>query len=641
MKYKDSNTIPLYKIGECLKYDLIAIYGCGKYGKVLSKHIINKKIVFIDKKAEKGLFFIDGIPVYSMTKYLEGTSDNKIILIGSLSYENDIVKTLNDNGLICGTDYLYVDFFYDNTLKRMVGFTKTQWKSNDLSERESEVLIPIIPTEELSYCSFQLLEYIYAGNYLSKNYKASISGFLPDDITETKEDIRVYKSIIDIYKAANLNKIIYQNLNSKQKIESEGLFEFVKDQITKLEDWNKISFLGFDFGVEIVRYYLRFGKLSFDPVNESFMETVKESIELAIFWRDYFADHKIKAVVLMDATFHEGIINHFADINGIPTYKINFDLSVKTEEHFNYGKSYPFLKDIFNNLEEEEKIKGAEWGKKQLEMLSNGDSKAVTPYRLNNESVYSYGTDQTIISRLAGDKRNKAIICPHIFCEDPLTYGRQISDDNYLEWLRILGEETRNSNFSWYIKLHPDENKRGNDFFMEFISTYPHITLLPARLNPIILKRFDFKYAFTVAGSIGHEYPYLGINVVNAGNNPHMSFDFCLNPTNKKELIDIIRKIDEVQYTPNIEELYQYYYLAYGRKGYDLWGLKSSKIFELEEWYNNFDEWKDLEYKDNSFYDDYMKVCTGKWHERMLDRVEKMFIAMDSWDWKKHNRNII
>ena len=69
----------------------------------------------------------------------------------------------------------------------------------------------------------------------------------------------------------------------------------------------------------------------------------------------------------------------------------------------------------------------------------------------------------------------------------------------------------------------------------------------------------------TAYGSVGHELPLLGMNVINADKfNPHCSFDFNFNPQNLKEytklLLDLEKKPSRLNYK---NDIYKFYYLHY------------------------------------------------------------------------------
>ena len=96
---------------------------------------------------------------------------------------------------------------------------------------------------------------------------------------------------------------------------------------------------------------------------------------------------------------------------------------------------------------------------------------------------------------------------------------------------------------------------------IEIIESYQKIFKYKI-LNPSI--NFQALICFTY-GSVGHELPLLGMNVINADKfNPHCSFDFNFNPQNLKEytklLLDLEKKPSRLNYK---NDIYKFYYLHY------------------------------------------------------------------------------
>ena len=83
-------------------------------------------------------------------------------------------------------------------------------------------------------------------------------------------------------------------------------------------------------------------------------------------------------------------------------------------------------------------------------------------------------------------------------------------------------------------------------------------------MSPFQLKEEGISYALTIHGSIGYEYPMLGINVINAGNNPHIAFDFDINPKTIEEYDEVIFNLEKVNKKIDINEIYMFYLIHFG-----------------------------------------------------------------------------
>ena len=65
----------------------------------------------------------------------------------------------------------------------------------------------------------------------------------------------------------------------------------------------------------------------------------------------------------------------------------------------------------------------------------------------------------------------------------------------------------------------------------KFLIDFPQIILLDGNTSFLQLADEGLDYVFTCHGTVGHEVPLLGIQVINADiNNPHICYDFNWNP---------------------------------------------------------------------------------------------------------------
>ena len=57
------------------------------------------------------------------------------------------------------------------------------------------------------------------------------------------------------------------------------------------------------------------------------------------------------------------------------------------------------------------------------------------------------------------------------------------------------------------------------------------------------------------------------MNVINAGNNPHMGYDFNWNPKTVDEYENLLLNLGELKKEINFEDIYEFYYMNYKRTG--------------------------------------------------------------------------
>ena len=102
----------------------------------------------------------------------------------------------------------------------------------------------------------------------------------------------------------------------------------------------------------------------------------------------------------------------------------------------------------------------------------------------------------------------------------------------------------------------------------------------------------------TCYGTIGHEYSYLGVPVLNASrNNPHINYNFCLHPKNKNEYKKIILNAKKLKLKIKKNEIYEFFFMRYiyNKIGY---------IVDLDKFfkYNSY-----LDLFNNKFYEFFLK----------------------------------
>jgi hypothetical protein len=66
-------------------------------------------------------------------------------------------------------------------------------------------------------------------------------------------------------------------------------------------------------------------------------------------------------------------------------------------------------------------------------------------------------------------------------------------------------------------------------------------------------------------GTVAHEFAYFKIPVINTGDNPHINYNFSLNPKNKNELKDMIINLNKYKPRLNFKKknIYEYLYFQY------------------------------------------------------------------------------
>jgi len=157
--------------------------------------------------------------------------------------------------------------------------------------------------------------------------------------------------------------------------------------------------------------------------------------------------------------------------------------------------------------------------------------------------------------------RKKILIATHCFFDSPHSYGNNLFPD-FWEWLDFLGILSGETDYDWYIKTHPDYLPGTLEIVQGFIRRYPKFTLLPsdASHHQIIAEGIDV--VLTVYGTIGFEYAALGKSVVNCSlSNPHVAYNFNLHPRSVEEYRIMIRDLDHLPLSIDLDQVYEFYFM--------------------------------------------------------------------------------
>ena len=96
----------------------------------------------------------------------------------------------------------------------------------------------------------------------------------------------------------------------------------------------------------------------------------------------------------------------------------------------------------------------------------------------------------------------------------------------------------------------------------DFVKKYPKIKKLPNTYPHNQIVEEGINCVLTVYGSVGLEYAYFNIPVINASiNNPHGNYNFNLNPQSIEEYEKLILSIKDIKISINKNEIYEYYFM--------------------------------------------------------------------------------
>ena len=417
----------------------------------------------------------------------------------------------------------------------------------------------IVLLELFNYKASIISNGIFA-NELAKLYKAKLVGYEPNFLS-FKGKIKNFfircnpLSHYYLYSSYGLQSFLiprYEIDNEKL----EKIFKSIKKNINSKRDVLNIELNSIKIGDLIYDNFLRENKLStIDIKSIEFENYLKKAIRLFSYWTNYINDNKIVAIIVSHSVYLTAIILRIACKKNIKVYNTGFSSA------YSLSKSKPLKFAYFNEYPKNFKTLNYETRKNLIKI-----SKKNIKLRLSGKEDLLYKESQAIREKVYSSFKAKQIkkprnilIAAHDFTDAPHVHGKMIFND-FFDWISYLGKKSLEiKNFNWLIKLHPAEYDENLKYVNYFLNKYPTLKLLQKNIshNKIINK--GIKCVLTTYGSIAHEYPLFGIPVINAGENPHSGYNFCINPKNFNQYDNLINNLSNLKKPKDVNRIYEYY----------------------------------------------------------------------------------
>lgn len=426
---------------------------------------------------------------------------------------------------------------------------------------------------ELNFLKSSHVAYSYLANVLASKYGARIIAYeanvIPTLLKKFEWVFSNYLSLREfaVYRSFGVTDFFRIQISSSQFKRACQLTAQILSEIKTKSDIELIRLDGILLGDLIYDSYLNtFGKETIEISDKKFEDFLLRAIGIYVFWSEYFKTHNVKAVNASHSVYTFAIPLRIAISAGIPAFvSAPFHVYRLSKDKMFDGSDFFEFRKLFSSLPKNIQLDGVDQAKKRIALRFSGQ--VGVDMRYSTKSAYGAKKKDMLLKESC---RTKVLIATHCFFDNPHGYGNNLFPDFY-EWLDFLGKMTKETDYDWYLKTHPDYRQGTMEIINSLISKYPRFNLLPADSShhQIIAEGIDV--ALTCYGTIGFEYAALGVPVVNASvNNPHIAYNFNLHPKNINEYRDLIKNLDKIKLDIDIHEVYEYYFMKHIHDAKDL-----------------------------------------------------------------------
>ena len=458
--------------------------------------------------------------------------------------------------------FYYNNYYQDEYVKKFIKHNKKIINLNYKINNKHKVLF------ELSNHKSLITAYSYFSQSIIKNYQYEMIAY-----TFKKKNIsdyfnRLFKQTIKKeYESFGVFKFISPNNNFYLKKKAKEIYKKKIEKLKNKKDIEKIKINGILIGDLLYDAYLKnCKKPTIDLSDENFKLYSIEFIEIFLFWKNYIFQNDVRFVVCNHTVYESAITIRIAFTKkNCKCFQVTpesiFQLTKKNKfaykqfEVFNYKK-------IFKKFSLKDQRKFRKIANQRIKLRFKG----VVGVDMGYSTKSGYGSKYFKKRIIKKSSKLKILIATHDFLDNPHAYSKNIFPDFY-EWMKYLCEFSKNNKYDWYVKCHPDFRIESLLILKSLLKDYPNMKLInPSTSHHQIIKE-GINFVFTMYGTIGWEYPYLGVQCLNATyNNPRYRYNFNINPKHFYEYKNIIKnlnsyigKIKEIQR----KEILKFYYLNY------------------------------------------------------------------------------
>jgi hypothetical protein len=307
--------------------------------------------------------------------------------------------------------------------------------------------------------------------------------------------------------------------------------------------------------------YLRFKPAPTVDLRDPYLlDLLKACFDIFHNSRKYFEENQVKAVVTSYASY----IKHGVLVRAALKYNVAIYSVFSSRTYFirKIHKSYPFhLRDYFLYHESFKKCltsaEKLEIARQALEGRFRGELDSAVGYMRKS----SYHQDNIQKSVFEEKKGPRAVVFLHCFFDSPHIYRNMLFPD-FVEWIEYTLKVASETDFDFYVKPHPNGIHGNDEIVSRLKEKYSKIHFLSSKISNKQIIKEGIDAAFTVYGTLAHEFAYFGVPVINAGDNPHINYSFCFHPSSIQEYTQYLKNFDSLKLPENTrEQILEFYYM--------------------------------------------------------------------------------
>ena len=321
-----------------------------------------------------------------------------------------------------------------------------------------------------------------------------------------------------------------------------------------------LEFNGVSLGSLVYDSYLRrYRKETIALKSWGLLWTVVQARLIAQRCQQYFDTHQVALVIPGDVAYiYSGIVARSAILRNIPTYSI-VEIPCRLQK---MGRDYYRRVPYWKYSEEFERL--------NIDAKTNALKKAATMIRgrldgnIDGNMAYmkqsAFGSSTNSRPVLSKNGKANILVLLHDFFDSPHIYRSMLFPD-FWEWICFTLTQASNTPYNWYVKAHPNGLSGNANITAKLQAKFPNIQFIDPKLSNRQLAEEGLNTVFTVYGSAGHEFPYLSIPVVMAGDNPHVAYDFTYNPNSIDQYQKLIERAGHLTCNCQTQQLQEFYYM--------------------------------------------------------------------------------